>query len=55
MVLHLLSLGRKPIAVTADLASFWAKSYFEVKKDLRGLPASSLAAHATARAKPRGT
>ena len=61
VVLHLLSPGRKPIAVTADLASFWAKSYFEVKKDLRGRyprhpwPEDPLAAQATARAKPRGT
>jgi ATP-dependent helicase HrpB len=61
VVLHLLSPGRKPIAVTGDLTSFWARSYFEVKKDLRGRyprhPWSDdpLAAQATARAKPRGT
>ena len=61
VVLHMLSPGRKPIAVTADLAGFWQRSYFEVKKDLRGRyprhpwPDDPLAAQATARAKPRGT
>lgn len=61
VVLHMLSPGRKPIAITADLAGFWARSYFEVKKDLRGRyprhpwPDDPLAAQATARAKPRGT
>ena len=60
VVLHMLSPGRKPIAVTADLAGFWQRSYFEVKKDLRGRyprhpwPDDPLAAQATARAKPRG-
>ena len=61
VVLHMLSPGRKPIAITADLAGFWARSYFEVKKDLRGRyprhpwPDDPLAAQPTARAKPRGS
>ena len=35
VLLHLLSPGFKPVQVTADLRSFWANAYFEVKKDLR--------------------
>ncbi len=35
VVLHLLSPGYKPVQVTSDLRSFWNKTYFEVKKDLR--------------------
>ncbi len=35
VVLHLLSPGYKPVQVTADLRSFWAKTYFEVKKELQ--------------------
>lgn len=36
LLLHLLSPARRPIAVTADLASFWRHSYPEVKKELKG-------------------
>lgn len=36
VLLHLLSPARRPIQVTADLASFWRGTYFEVKKDLKG-------------------
>ncbi|MHA6531940.1 ATP-dependent helicase HrpB [Paenibacillus sp. BAC0078] len=36
VLLHLLSPARRPIQVTADLASFWRSTYFEVKKDLKG-------------------
>jgi ATP-dependent helicase HrpB len=57
--LHLLSPGRRPVQVTQDLASFWANTYAEVKKDLKGRypkhywPDDPLIAEPTARAKPR--
>ncbi len=59
LLLHLLSPGRKPVQVTQDLASFWANTYLEVKKDLKGRypkhywPDNPLIAEPTARAKPR--
>ena len=59
--LHLLSPARRPVQVTQDLASFWANTYLEVKKDLKGRypkhywPDDPLIAEPTARAKPRGT
>jgi len=34
--IHLLSPARRPLQVTQDLASFWANSYREVKKDMKG-------------------
>ncbi|WP_336316274.1 ATP-dependent helicase HrpB [Stutzerimonas stutzeri] len=58
--LHLLSPARRPVQVTQDLASFWANTYAEVKKDLKGRypkhywPDDPLIAEPTARAKPRG-
>ncbi|MCQ4326411.1 ATP-dependent helicase HrpB [Stutzerimonas stutzeri] len=58
--LHLLSPARRPVQVTQDLASFWANTYAEVKKDLKGRypkhywPDDPLVAEPTARAKPRG-
>jgi len=58
--LHLLSPARRPVQVTQDLASFWASTYAEVKKDLKGRypkhywPDDPLIAEPTARAKPRG-
>ena len=36
IVLHLLSPARRPLAVTADLRSFWDQVYPEVKKEMRG-------------------
>lgn len=36
LLLHLLSPARRPVQVTRDLAGFWANSYFDVRKDLRG-------------------
>ena len=36
LLIHLLSPARRPVQVTRDLAGFWAGSYFEVRKDLRG-------------------
>ena len=47
--------------VTKDLAGFWAGSYKEVRRDLRGQypkhywPEDPLQAAPTKRAKPRGT
>ena len=57
--LHLLSPARRPVQVTQDLASFWANTYAEVKKDLKSRypkhywPDDPLVAEPTARAKPR--
>lgn len=57
--LHLLSPARRPVQVTQDLASFWANTYQDVKKDLKGRypkhywPDDPLIAEPTARAKPR--
>ena len=60
VTLHLLSPARRPVQVTKDLAGFWARSYADVKKDLKGRypkhrwPDDPLAADPTARAKRQG-
>ncbi|MEO0858918.1 MAG: ATP-dependent helicase C-terminal domain-containing protein, partial [Bacteroidota bacterium] len=36
VTMHLLSPAQRPVQVTQDLAGFWASSYFDVRKDLRG-------------------
>jgi ATP-dependent helicase HrpB len=59
LTLHLLSPARRPVQVTRDLAGFWATSYFDVRKELRGRypkhywPDNPLEAEPTRRAKPR--
>ncbi len=35
VILHLLSPGFKPVQITKDLKSFWANTYFEVRKELK--------------------
>ncbi|MBE9536870.1 MAG: ATP-dependent helicase HrpB [Proteobacteria bacterium] len=59
LTLHLLSPANRPIQVTEDLAGFWQKTYFDVKKDLKGRypkhywPDDPLQAKPTNRAKRR--
>ena len=36
LLVHLLSPARRPVAVTADLASFWTNGYPQVRSELRG-------------------
>ncbi|WFE75355.1 ATP-dependent helicase HrpB [Roseinatronobacter sp. S2] len=55
----LLSPARRPVQVTMDLPGFWANSYADVRKDMRGQyprhpwPEDPLAASPTLRARPR--
>jgi ATP-dependent helicase HrpB len=59
LTLQLLSPAHRPVQVTRDLASFWARGYAEVKKELKGRypkhywPDDPTSATATARVRPR--
>ena len=61
LVFELLSPGRRPVQTTADLPGFWADTYADVRRDMRGRyprhpwPEDPAVADATRRAKPRGT
>jgi len=61
LVIELLSPAQRPVQTTADLPGFWASSYADVRRDLRGRyprhpwPEDPAAAPPTRRAKPRGT
>jgi ATP-dependent RNA helicase HrpB len=56
----LLSPAQRPVQVTTDLPGFWASSYLDVRKDMRGQyprhpwPEDPTVADPTVRAKPRG-
>lgn len=60
VVLHLLGPNFRPVQVTDDLRSFWATTYFQVRKDLRARyprhawPDDPLSARAEARGGRRG-
>jgi len=59
LTIELLSPARRPVQVTRDLASFWARGYAEVRRELKGRypkhywPDDPHTAAPTARAKPR--
>lgn len=57
LIIHLLSPASKPMQITQDLESFWANTYDDVKKELRGKykrhywPDDPLTAQATSKTK----
>jgi ATP-dependent helicase HrpB len=57
LTLHLLSPAQRPVQITQDLANFWADTYYDVRKDMRGRypkhywPEDPLNATPTARSK----
>jgi ATP-dependent helicase HrpB len=59
VTLELLSPARRPVQVTRDLASFWSRGYFDVRKELKGRypkhywPENPREAVATRRVRPR--
>ncbi|MAT50893.1 MAG: ATP-dependent helicase HrpB [Porticoccaceae bacterium] len=59
VLIHLLSPARRPVQVTRDLANFWATTYFDVRRELKGRypkhpwPDDPLTAIATGRTKKR--
>ena len=59
LAVELLSPARRPVQVTRDLASFWARGYAEVRRELKGRyprhywPDDPLQAEPTARVRPR--
>ena len=61
LTLHLLSPAGRPLQVTQDLRSFWARTWPEVRKEMKGRyprhpwPEDPWNATATHRAKPRGS
>jgi ATP-dependent helicase HrpB len=61
VTLELLSPARRPVQVTRDLESFWARGYHEVRKELKGRyprhywPEDPREAVATRRVRPPGT
>ena len=60
LLIELLSPAQRPVQTTADLPGFWATSYADVRKDMRGRypkhpwPEDPTAAEPTRRRKPKG-